>query len=337
MTQDRRACGRPIAFRAALAASFAVALFAAHVFGSSASGAASARDAHGGSTGSPAAVATFARATSDTTPPVTTLSVTPTRPDGGAGWYKTTPTVTLSVDETATIYYGWDYDSSLPYLGPFPAPEGSHILNYYSVDGEGNVEYPPKTSGFKLDLTAPSVRIAGVAGGRTYPVGVRVSFSAADGHSGVATVGGLLDGRAFASGTRVTRAGTHVLAVTARDIAGRQASRTIRFTTKPRVTLSTPVLRPASPRRGQRFQVSGRCSPSHRSSATLKVCFKRTRSSGCWTIYSFTVRVPPGKTSYRGHSPCFGIPEAGRYEMWVQHSCPKHFTSRSPSKWVTVR
>ncbi|MDO8885462.1 hypothetical protein, partial [Candidatus Oleimmundimicrobium sp.] len=86
--------------------------------------------------------------TCDTTPPVTTLSVNPTSPDGNNSWYITNPTVTLTRDEPGATYYQWTaHGVATPttgfstYSGAVQSStEGWRDIWYYSVDNYTNQE-----------------------------------------------------------------------------------------------------------------------------------------------------------------------------------------------------
>lgn len=90
----------------------------------------------------------------DLTPPTTTITVSPPKPDGLDGWYITQPTIMLSTEPEATTYYHWDSSSDVVYDGAIQAPEGVHTLYYYSVDKAGNKE-DVKSKTFKVDLSTP--------------------------------------------------------------------------------------------------------------------------------------------------------------------------------------
>lgn len=108
----------------------------------------------------------FDKVSVDTSPPITTLSTTPTVPDGQNSWFITTPTITLSRNEPGSTYYQWDSTSSggwITYSTSFTASEGIHTLYYFSVDTAGNTE-TIKNQQFKLDVTLPStVTLSGSA------------------------------------------------------------------------------------------------------------------------------------------------------------------------------
>ena len=100
----------------------------------------------------------FSYSFADAKPPVTTLDLNPSSPDGDNGWFKTTPTtISLSPDETATTFYSWDSTTSATtYTVPLSYPsEGIHTLYYYSIDSANNTE-TIKSQLFKVDTTGPS-------------------------------------------------------------------------------------------------------------------------------------------------------------------------------------
>jgi hypothetical protein len=92
----------------------------------------------------------------DRTPPNTTLSSVPYRPNGKNGWFVVLqPKVTLASNENSTTYFHWDSSADSPVSGTIPVPEGGHTISYHSVDIAGNVE-PEKNRTFKVDLTPPN-------------------------------------------------------------------------------------------------------------------------------------------------------------------------------------
>jgi hypothetical protein len=89
----------------------------------------------------------------DTVSPTTSLNSNPATPNGTNGWFKTTPSITLTSNEAGTTYYQWDSTSTsgwTTYLSSFNAPEGTHTLYYYSVDSANNTE-TVKSQVFKVD------------------------------------------------------------------------------------------------------------------------------------------------------------------------------------------
>jgi chitodextrinase/photosystem II stability/assembly factor-like uncharacterized protein len=96
-------------------------------------------------------------ASSVTTPPVTSLSVNPSSPNGQNGWFITAPSITLSMNEPGTTYYRWHYQANwTTYTGAFNAQQGNNTLYYYSVDTAGSPELV-KSATFKVDTQPPTV------------------------------------------------------------------------------------------------------------------------------------------------------------------------------------
>ena len=100
----------------------------------------------------------------DTVAPVTTITLSPSSPNGTGGWYKgTSPTFTLSATDTggsgvATTYYEIDGGTQTVYPGSAVAiPDGSaQTISYWSVDNAGNTETTHTSSPLKVDTTVPS-------------------------------------------------------------------------------------------------------------------------------------------------------------------------------------
>jgi hypothetical protein len=94
----------------------------------------------------------------DTTAPLTTLRAQPPLPDGRSGWYRTSPSVELSGEVGAKIFYSWDGGPESNYSTPIRPAEGVHTITYRSVDAHDNME-PGHMATFKVDTQAPSFRI----------------------------------------------------------------------------------------------------------------------------------------------------------------------------------
>jgi DNA-directed RNA polymerase subunit RPC12/RpoP len=86
--------------------------------------------------------------------PITEFEITPAIPDGENDWYITQPLINLSINEDGTSYYYWDDEPEQQYTDPIAAPEGEHILNYYSVDISNNIELPQSLM-IRVDITKP--------------------------------------------------------------------------------------------------------------------------------------------------------------------------------------
>lgn len=131
----------------------------------------------------------------DTIPPTTGATVTPASPDGDNGWYKTTPQIRLTPDETAAVYYQWDSTSSGGWVGDsvyddyvdVPVPDGQRVLYFRSIDTADNTEAAKSTPTYKVDAVKPSGSVA-IDGGAAYATSttVSLSFNATDSASGVA-------------------------------------------------------------------------------------------------------------------------------------------------------
>lgn len=153
--------------------------------------------------------------------PNTVLHADPATPDGALGWYVTAPQLTLSVDETATMFLGVDSSENV-YLSPAVLPDGEHAVTYRAVDLAGNAE-PTRTAAFKVDTTAPTSTSNAT---KNYTSIAAVKIISEDRTSGVARIWLSLDGAAYAATDTVSvRAfGKHVLEYYAVDVAGNAES-----------------------------------------------------------------------------------------------------------------
>lgn len=136
----------------------------------------------------------------DTTPPETTITLDGTF-DRGLGAYISNVTVTLDATDddsgVSQTFYNLDAAGFVPYTGPFVvSAAGSHTVEYYSVDVEGNIE----TSSIELFAiaiqdTVPPVTVATVSGTPQappyetwYEKPVVLTLTATDDSSGVAYI-----------------------------------------------------------------------------------------------------------------------------------------------------
>jgi PKD repeat protein/glucose/arabinose dehydrogenase/type 1 glutamine amidotransferase len=147
---------------------------------------------------------------SDMAPPSTTATVTPDTADGGNGWYRTPPQVTLEGDDgsagsgVARIEYRIGTSGVFQtYDGPVTVSEpGRHTVQYRSVDVAGNEE-TPKSISLAVDPQAPttteSLNPAPVGNSGTVPRGpVTVTLNAGDGNgAGVERTEYRVDGGAW--------------------------------------------------------------------------------------------------------------------------------------------
>ena len=133
---------------------------------------------------------------------------------------------------------GGAYEAMLAQLA-----DGPVLLRVRAVDSQG-VSHPDVVRTVTVDNTPPAIEQLSVADGGRYPAGQAISFKVVDAH--LESVVSTLDGQPFSQGQRVSRPGSHVLQITARDRAGNQAQRTVVFTVLG-TTVQEPVPVPAWP------------------------------------------------------------------------------------------
>ncbi|TLZ68302.1 MAG: hypothetical protein E6K12_01905 [Methanobacteriota archaeon] len=162
----------------------------------------------------------------DTTPPSTTASVSGTA--GANGWYVTTVAVSLSATDPGSgisnVYTRIDGGDWQVYSGPVTVTDGTHVFEFYAVNGAGLFEGTHSLS-LAVDTTPPasSISLAGTAGANGWYVSnVTVSLSASDATSGVANISYRVDGGAWLSyaGPFVLGEGSHAVDYFASDQAG---------------------------------------------------------------------------------------------------------------------
>jgi cytochrome c len=173
----------------------------------------------------------------DATAPTTVAAFAPANDDG---WHAHAVPVTLSSTDTTSgvARIEWSLTGGsvwTPYTGPVDITgDGVHELLYRALDSAGNVE-TLKSAVLKIDGTAPTVLVAGVAEGQLYGDSQesRITFSAVDPTSGMKALTGALNGAQFLSGTLLAMfdvpLGQQVLTVHAVDKAGNVTDQTVRF------------------------------------------------------------------------------------------------------------
>ncbi len=125
----------------------------------------------------------------DVIPPVTLIELSGTM--GLNNWYISDVTVTLTVDEEATMAYSINGGPWLSYTGPFVVGlEGDITISYNSTDTAGNLEVTKETS-FRIDTTPPDLDYdtESIPG-----EGILVTIIASDSFSGLGDVEYSLDG-----------------------------------------------------------------------------------------------------------------------------------------------
>jgi hypothetical protein len=171
----------------------------------------------------------------DADPPETlTDRIEPAAPDGGHGWYRTTPTITVTAADAHSgiafaglVLDGVDYPADSGYL----VGSGVHAIRVKAVDGAGNqrLEAPVSFANpLMVDPDPPALAVAispapAVSGWHDQPVVVEAGDTRDD-LSGLALLEISLDGGAFQPGPQITvLEGQHTVTVRAADLAGNQA------------------------------------------------------------------------------------------------------------------
>jgi hypothetical protein len=173
----------------------------------------------------------------DGTAPITTLIINGT--PGSAGWYKTGVSVRFYASDpnpaptgVAVTEYRLNGGDWQTFTSEFPLGAGITTIEYRSKDVAGNWEII-RSSVIRVDLQAPVVSAS-----FQYPVLTQgqtqvVYFSASDDLSGVASLTALLDGSPVTNGSSIPATwlsvGTHVMVVTATDVAGNSTTQQVSF------------------------------------------------------------------------------------------------------------
>jgi uncharacterized repeat protein (TIGR01451 family) len=127
-----------------------------------------------------------------------------------------------------------------PYVsGAVIHEQGSYQLEVRAEDGAGNTA--SLTRKFSIDTTAPVITVAGVDDGQHYSAAVTAAVTVSE--SNLASSQILLDGAIYVSGTAIAKPGAHTLQISATDLAGNKASRTLQFD----ITFPPPVVTVTAP------------------------------------------------------------------------------------------
>ena len=116
------------------------------------------------------------------------------------------------------------YNEPLP-----PLADGPHTLEFRATDQLGGVAVPAQTR-IIIDSQPPDIVIDRVAAGGSYAAGIVPLITISDAH--LAGTSQMLDGQPYTSGSAIVRGGNHVLNVTATDLAGNRAQRSLSFTVR---------------------------------------------------------------------------------------------------------
>jgi peptidoglycan/xylan/chitin deacetylase (PgdA/CDA1 family) len=243
--------------------------------------------------------------------PVTTATVSPAAPNGLAGWYKTSPSVTLTAGTPSAgqvTQYSYDGTTWSTYSAPIVIPSGVSTLSYRTIS-TGFTE-PTKTLAFKVDSTSPVVTPAFNAATRTY------SATATDAGSGVASIQQSVSGGAWTTytGPTVTSATAKSIAFRATDVAG-NVSPSVTLTI-PAATTVTPVttatVNPATPNGlAGWYTVAPVVTLSASTTASGQVT-QYSFNGVTWSTYTGPITLPSGTTNLRYRTTAAGITEATR-------------------------
>ncbi|MGQ9561849.1 MAG: OmpL47-type beta-barrel domain-containing protein, partial [Candidatus Oleimicrobiaceae bacterium] len=185
----------------------------------------------------------------DSRPPAISGEVTGTVGDGG--WYVSEVTVTGSAGDAVSGVVSFDLALDggewAPYDGPLTLPDGEHTVELRAGDAAGNQAV--QSLEVRVDTQPPDLNLA--AGGSFCPgcgEALDIALDVQDEGSGVAEWSLTADGRPITSGSGPAgetcawdgaglQAGTHMLTLSASDVAGNTASASISVT----LILPTPT------------------------------------------------------------------------------------------------
>ncbi|ULL16739.1 endonuclease [Paenibacillus sp. H1-7] len=187
----------------------------------------------------------------DTTPPITTASLSAA--PNATGWHNQDVTVTLTAldDRPGTIVtqYSTNSGAATVYTEPVAVQtEGLNTISYFSTDAAGNAE-ASKSIQVKLDKTAPSVVLT--QSGQPVKDVIETdtllfALTSTDALSGVAVQKLLLDGKEIAIGQPVKAAdlgvGVHTVQYSVTDAAGNSAENSDTFKVNASASLSQVTL-----------------------------------------------------------------------------------------------
>jgi photosystem II stability/assembly factor-like uncharacterized protein len=237
----------------------------------------------------------------DTTPPTTTLLVTPVP---ASGWNDSPVTVELdAVDNpggsgVVATYYTLDNGIEQTYDSPFDvSDEGVHTLAFHSMDASGNVE-AAQAATIGIDLTAPSLSLDATS---SYAGSATVHASASDAFSGVGHVEMRLDGGPWKSGVTLSTSipGTHTLDARAFDVAGNEADTSEAFivTWPQTVGTATKLTVPTSVKVRNVLKMTGSVLPAG-APGTVRIAKTRLIGRKWKSAGSVTVAVVNGSFAY---------------------------------------
>ncbi|MCW2790234.1 MAG: hypothetical protein JWP56_2537 [Aeromicrobium sp.] len=239
----------------------------------------------------------FSLSTTDATPK-TSATILPAAPDGAGGWYKTHPSVTLSVDAgsaTSQTEYSLDGTTWTPYTAPISVPDGAGPLRYRSTSG--SLVEETRTLDVKVDTSLPVVT-------PTFDKATRkIDATATDTNgSGVASIEKRVVGtEAWAPVTAPVVAGNEAaeLEFRATDAAG-NVSATVPLSV-PVALVSIASITPGAPDGSAGWYFTRPQVTLTKVSGTPTSTIEYSLDGTTWTPYAAPIPVPDGteKVSYR--------------------------------------
>ena len=248
----------------------------------------------------------------DATPPTTTANGVP------AGWSKTGVTVSFSADDGA----GVGVQATLARIGAgayqqcssiLVSTDGTHTVQYYSVDKVGNAE-TPKSASVRVDSTEPSTAAANLQASPTTgwrsAASVDAVLTPSDVTSGVARLDYTIDAAPSAGvgGSAVTAtvsgAGSHAVTYRATDVAGNlETMKTGYVNLDPIAPSASAQISAPAAASAAGWYASGPVTMTVAGSdnaggSGVAVKQYRVQGVGTWTTYSGPVAFPQGATTY---------------------------------------
>jgi hypothetical protein len=176
------------------------------------------------------AVGVVSGCSGETTVVPATATLTPPAPNGGSGWYRTGPVLTLAGAETAGANYGLQYstdggNSWKGYSEPVRLPETAGTTVTYRTTDIWGLPTATGTLSYSSDRTPPTVTYTGAQGWYWFDAYIFIECIANDALSGLAgTSCSPIQGQAWTYGY-----GEHTYSASANDNAGNTGEGSVTF------------------------------------------------------------------------------------------------------------
>jgi hypothetical protein len=160
-----------------------------------------------------------------------TATLSPTAPDGGSGWYRSGPIMTLAGAETAGAAIGLQYstdggNSWKGYSAPVTLPETAGTAVSYRTTDIWGLPTATGTLKYSSDRTPPVVTYTGAQGWYWWDAYIFIDCSASDALSGLAATDCRpIQGQAWTYGYGVV----HTYSASAKDHAGNTGQGSVSF------------------------------------------------------------------------------------------------------------